>query len=225
MSIAGSGILGGVGSIERGPQQRQREPRSAAGAPGTLNIAGNLTLGTGNLVLDLSNTAADSVKALSSVNLTGTTLSLNVGTVTTGEAFTILNVPGSTGGVTGTFVDLDGTPGHNTIAAGGTVFTINYMGGDGNDITLTATGTATSILSHVLNGGIPYVNTTPATNQPFDGRERRLLLPYEAVSLSAANFTLSGYQGTPASLVPNVNVSGSGTLWTVTFTGVGVNGA
>ena len=221
VSVTGSGILGGVGSVGSVINNGSVNP-GASGAPGTLNIAGSLTLGTGNLVIDLSKTAADSVRALSSVNLTGATLSLNVGAVTTGEAFTILNVPGSTGGVTGTFVGLDGTPGHNTITAGGTVFTISYTGGDGNDIILTATGTATSILSHVLNGGIPYVNTTPATNQ-HSMVENVVYSFSQAVSLSASDFTLSGYQGTPASLVPNVNVTGSGTVWTVTFSGVGVN--
>ena len=45
----------------------------------------------------------------------------------------------------------------------------------------------------------------------------------QAVSLSAANFTLTGINGTTTA--PNVVVSGSGTLWTVTFSGAGVNTA
>ena len=99
----------------------------------------NLTLGPGALVLDLSNAGSDSVNVTSAVNITGATLSLNVGTITPNESFTILTVPGSSGGLTGTFVDLDGTPGHNTITAGALTFTISYTGGDGNDIILTAT--------------------------------------------------------------------------------------
>jgi hypothetical protein len=46
-----------------------------------------------------------------------------------------------------------------------------------------------------------------------------------AISLNASNFTISGYQGTPSSLMPTLNVAGSNgnTVWTVTFSGNNVN--
>ena len=224
VSIGGSGILGGSGSVGNVTNTGIVNPGSP-GTPGTLTVAGNLTLGTGALVLDLSNAAADSVNATgSSVNITGATLSLNVGTITPGESFTILTVPGTSGGLTGTFVGLDGTAGHNTITAGGTTFTISYTGGDGNDITLTATGTASpSIVSTVLNGGIAYVNSTLAQHQ--HSMVENVVYSFSTpVSLSASNFALSGINGTTTPDVPNVVVNGSGSVWTVTFSGAaGVN--
>jgi hypothetical protein len=47
----------------------------------------------------------------------------------------------------------------------------------------------------------------------------------QALSLSAANFTLTGINGTSGA--PNVSIASSsgGAVWTVTFTGVGVNTA
>ena len=47
----------------------------------------------------------------------------------------------------------------------------------------------------------------------------------QAVNLSASNFAITGFQGTPNSLMPTLNVSSSnfGTVWTVTFSGTGVN--
>jgi hypothetical protein len=221
VSISGAGILAGSGSVGNVTNLGVVNPGSP-GAPGTLTVGGNLTLGTGALVLDLSNAAADSVAAAGSVvNITGATLSLNVGTVTPGESFTILTVPGASGGLTGTFNGLDGTAGHNTITAGGQTFTISYAGGDGNDITLTATGVASpSIVSTVLNGGIAYVANALAPNQ-HSMVENVVYSFSSAVSLSASNFALTGINGTTT--VPNVNVSGSGTVWTVTFSGAGVN--
>ena len=121
--------------------------------------------------------------------------------------------------MTGTFVGLDGTPGHNTITAGGTTFTISYTGGDGNDITLTASG-APSIVSTVLNGGIAYVANALAPQQ-HSMVENVVYSFSSAVSLSASNFALTGINGTTTA--PNVNVSGSGTVWTVTFSGAGVD--
>ena len=220
VSISATGTLGGSGTVGPVNNAGVVSPGSP-GTPGTLS-AGNLTLGPGNLVLDLSNTAADSVSA-TTANITGATLSLNVGTVTPGESFTILSLAGTSGGRTGTFVGLDGTPGNNTITAGGTTFTINYAGGDGNDITLTAAGGAT-ISSTVLNGGLPYVNNVNASNQ-HSMVENVVYSFSSAVSLSAANFTLTALPGSPTPDVPNVVVNGSGSVWTVSFSGVGVNGA
>ena len=226
LSISGTGVLGGSGSVGSVSNLGAVNPGSP-GTPGTLTVAGNLTLGTGALVLDLSNSAADKVVATGSVvDITGATLSLNVGTVTTGESFTILTVPGTSGGLTGTFVGLDGTSGNNTITAGGATFTISYTGGDGNDITLTAFAVAppTSIVSTVLNAGNAYINSPLASNQ-HSMVESVVYSFSNSVSLSASNFTLSALPGTPTPDVPNVIVNGSGSSWTVTFSGAGVNGA
>jgi autotransporter-associated beta strand protein len=224
VSVSAAAILGGTGAVGTVNSAGTVNPGSA-GSPGTINV-NNLTLGPGTLVLDLSNTAADRVNASgSTVDLTGATLSLNVGTVTPGESFTILTVPGTSGGRTGTFVGLDGTPGNNTITAGGTTFTISYTGGDGNDVTLLAAGSSASLVSTVQNGGIAYVNSSLATHQ-HSMVENIVYSFSSAVSLSAANFSISALAGTTTN-IPTLNAASdvTGTVWTVTFSGAGVNTA
>ena len=237
VAIGATGILGGAGTVGTVNNLAGAVNPGSTGNPGTLNV-NNLTLGPGALVLDLSNIAADSVNVLSAVDITGATLSLNVGTISPGESFTILTVPGNSGGLVGTFVGLDGSAGHNSITAGGTVFAISYTGGDGNDITLTATGTASaSIVSTVINGAgagfvlgnpVPgYINSTLAQQQ--HSMVENVVYSFSQAVSSPECFrelgvlTMTGINGTTNSLVPNVVVSGSGSVWTVTFSGVGVN--
>ena len=214
-SIAAGGILGGTGTVGTVMNAGTVNPGST-GSPGTLNV-GNLTLGPGSLTLDLSNSGtSDSVAASgTTVDITGSMLSLNVGTVTANETFTILSAPNAT--ITGTFANLPDSS--STMTVGSVTFGITYSA---NSIVLTAlnSGGNVSIVSTVLNGGIAYVNSTLATHQ-HSMVENVVYSFSSAVSLSAANFTLTGINGTTTA--PNVNVSGSGTLWTVTFSGAGVN--
>ena len=195
---------------------------------GTQNfrISGNvtvnsLTLSPGTLALDLvSKTVYDSVSA-ASVNLSGTTLSINAGmTINNGDSFTLLAVAG-TNRITGAF---NGLAEGGTFTVGTQMFRISYAGGDGNDVVLTATGPTTLVGSPTLNGGMAYITNTNASKQ--HSMVESVVYSFSAgVSLSAANFTLSGISGT--TLVPTVNVASSsgGSVWTVTFAGAGVNAA
>ena len=228
-TLASGAILGGAGTVGD-------VTATANGilSPGTSAFPSTLT--TGSLVLDssvlqLNLTSAPSPSSVngtgSAIDITGSTLSLLFGTVVTGQAFTILSVPGNDPAartVTGFFANLPGTG--STFTIGSVEFAINYAGGDGNDVELDVVsgGSAPSIVSTVLNGGLPYVTSTLATAQ-HSMVENVVYSFSSAVSLSPANFTLSGYQGTPASLVPNINVSSNidQTVWTVTFSGTGVN--
>ena len=164
----------------------------------------------------------DSVNA-TAVNLAGATLSLNVAAGIGSGTFTILSVAGTSGGVTGAF---NGLPNLGSVTVGGTQFTINYAGGDGNDVVLTAAPvggpgfagpTSPSIVSTVLNGGLTYLGSTPAAHQ-HSMVDNVVYSFSQAVSL-LPNFTLSGFQGTPALPVPNVNVSGSGASGRSSFSG------
>jgi autotransporter-associated beta strand protein len=216
-SIAAGGILGGTGTIGSVMNAGTVNPGST-GSTGTLSV-GNLILGPGALSLDLSNVGtSDSVAASgTAVDITGSALSLNIGAINANETFTILSAPNAT--ITGTFTNLaDNT---STITVGSVTFGITYSA---HSIVLTAqnAGSAATLVSTVLNGGIPYINSSLATHQ-HSMVESVVYSFSNPVSLSAANFTLSGFQGTPASLVPNVVVSGSSTVWTVTFSGTGVN--
>ena len=232
VSVASGATLGGAGTVAGTVTSTGIvAPGNAAGSTGTLTT-GSVTLGPGTLALDLTTAAAYDSVSVTTANLAGATLSLNVGAGIGSGTFTILSVAGTSGGVTGAF---NGLPNLGSITVGGVQFAINYAGGDGNDVVLTATpvsgpgvaspsGTSPSVVSTTLNGGISYVSSPLAAKQ-HSMVENVVFSFSQAVTLSASNFTLSGIQGTPASLVPNVAVSGSGTAWTVTFTGVGVNAA
>jgi hypothetical protein len=199
-------------------------PGDAAGVVGTLTT-GALTLGSGfgpsTLSLDLiSPTSYDRVVA-TSLNLSYATLSINVlSSVVSGEQFTIVSVAGTSGGVTGSFVNL---PEGGTIQIGGQLFRINYAAGDGNDVVFTDVTPVTMAAGPIMNSGNSYVTSHFATKQ--HSMVESIAYSFgQAVSLSASNFTLTGINGTTT--VPNVNLSSSagGTLWTVTFSGDGVNG-
>ena len=222
VSVAAAGTLGGTGSVGNSVSSSGIIAPGDA-TPGTLS-ATFLSLGTGTLALDLASSTSYDRLSGSFVNITGTTLSLNIGTINDFDTYTILSITGTSGGLTGTFVNLP-TSG-STLAIGNRTFRINYAGGDGNDVVLTAlSNVSLSVVSTTLNGGISYVNSTLAAHQ-HSMVENVVYSFSQAVNLTAANFVLTGYQGTPASLVPNVNVSSTnGTVWTVTFSGVGVNAA
>ena len=79
----------------------------------------------------------------------------------------------------------------------------------------------------VLNGDSPYVNSTLATKQ-HSMVESIVYTFSQGVSLSAADFTLSGINGTtlaPTVVVAARNGTSRDTVWTVTFSGDGVNTA
>ena len=208
VSITGSGILGGTGTVGNVTNSAVINPGSP-GAPGTLTVAGTLTLGTGSLVLDLAASGSDSLTVTGpAVDITGATLSLNVGTINPGESFTILKVPGASGNLTGMFANLptDGS----SFPVGSVTFTISYTGGDGNDIVLTASGGSPTLVSTVRNGGIAYVNSTLAAAQ-HSMVESIVYSFSSAVSLSASNFSILGLPGSGTTIVPTLNVSANGT--------------
>src|SRR5262249_49731642 len=106
---------------------------------------------------DLMSVSSYDALKVSSVDLNNTVLSLNIGTINGGEQYTILSVAGTSGGVSNTFTGLaEGA----TITVGGQAFTISYVGGDGNDVVLTAQSSNVSIVS-----GYPAMNANP-NNDP-----------------------------------------------------------
>ena len=217
VSITGSGILGGTGSIANVTSQGVLNP-GGPGTPGTLTVVGNLTIAASTLALDLSSSASDRLAVDGSVDITGTTLSLNVGVVTPGEVFEVLTTSGQ---VVGKFAGLPMTGSSFTV--GSLTFTINYDAAPDALITVTV-GSVPSVVSTSLNGGNSYVNSTLAVGQ-HSMVESVVYSFNAAVSLSASNFAISGYQGTPNSLMPTLSVTPNGTktVWTVTFSGTGVD--
>jgi hypothetical protein len=222
VAVSAGATLGGVGTVGAVTSSGTVAPGTTAGSTGTLTT-GNLTPGPGMLSLDLTSaTAYDRISA-SAVNLSSATLSINAGmSLTTGNSFTIISVAGTSGGVTGTFNSLANGA---TLTVGTLKFTINYAGGDGNDVVLTLTSTPILLGGKpTLNGGLSTIDSTLTTKQ-HSMVENVTYSFSQAVSLSTSNFTLTGLPGTTT--VPNVNLvsSSGGAVWTVTFSGAGVNNA
>ena len=196
---------------------------ATAGVVGTLTT-GDLTLGN-TLSLDLTNTSSYDQVIANSVTLSATTLSLNIdpSQMHVGDTFTILKITGPAAATT-TFNNLSEG---QTITVSGIPFTITYVGGaSGHDIVLTSQGGTgpTLVGNPVLNGGIAYINSTLAAAQ-HSMVESVVYSFSSAVSLSASNFTISGLAGSGTTIVPTLSVSSSpdDKVWTVTFSGAGVN--
>jgi hypothetical protein len=97
-------------------------------------------------------------------------VSLPAGSFPVGAVFTIVDKT-SPGAVTGTF---DGLPEGATVASGGSQLRISYVGGDGNDVTLTL---VTSIRKYLLSEGATstfFTTDIAVANPNADTRTARL---------------------------------------------------
>ncbi len=124
---------------------------SPGASPGTMTVTGNYSLNSGDLFIELDGLAAgtgyDQLIVTGDVSLAGD-LTLDVGfSPSLGNMFTIINNQG-TNPVSGMFSQ------GSSISAGGFLFNINYGGGDGNDVVLTAIipEPSTALLSLVMTG-------------------------------------------------------------------------
>jgi hypothetical protein len=141
-TLGGTGTIGGSVSVGAGANL---SPGNGGNTTGTLTIGGPLTLAsTSNFRVDINGTAAGTfdqvVVNTSTVTITGSNLVVHVGTtLSIGQTFQILTV-GSGSPITGTFA---GIPQGGTVTGSdGTVFTVSYTGGNGNDIVLTVLAAA-----------------------------------------------------------------------------------
>ena len=155
-TIGGSGTLGGPLSIAAGGTV------SPGNSPGTLTT-GNLSLAAGSTALvEVAGTAAgsayDQLVVAGSVALGGGNLQLALGYVpTVGDAYTLIDNDGSDP-VAGAFATVNGSPvAGGTFTLNGVTFGLNYAGGTGNDVVLTALAVpepATAALAVVAIGGL-----------------------------------------------------------------------
>jgi hypothetical protein len=170
-------VLGGTGSVGNVLVQDKGILAPGVGA-GTLTVTGNLTMSAGSIlnieiggggagqfdVLNVNGTATDTgAIELGAATLTGSLISGF--TPSLGQVFKIIDNAGS---------DAIGSP-FNGISEGaavnfaGRTFTVSYVGGDGNDVTLTAVGNG----APGLTGLGPTTNVTQAgpaaTPQVLDG--------------------------------------------------------
>jgi autotransporter-associated beta strand protein len=123
-------------------------------SPGGL-FASNVVIksGAGVLAVELQGPASDQhdrVHARGLVDVTGGKLWLDISRPPTdGDQFTIVNNLGASP-VVGTFT---GLPEGALLTTNGLAFRLSYLGGDGNDITLTFTNTALRLAGWELSGG------------------------------------------------------------------------
>ncbi|MFO0808574.1 MAG: hypothetical protein U0746_08125 [Gemmataceae bacterium] len=154
------GTLYGIGTVAAavsGPGTfSPGAPPTLIAHPGNITVSGGISLG-GPLVIELAGTTAgtqyDRLTVTGPVALGGPlTLSTSF-TAPANAAFVIVDNDG-TDAVTGTFA---GLPQGATVTANGQTFTIDYAGGDGNDVVLTRTA-APTLPPKVAVGGVVVNN-------------------------------------------------------------------
>ena len=172
-TLAGAGqlasITGGNGTVSPGgnsPMMGLGPIYSAAGdGPGTIT-SGNVTLGAGTtLELELNGTVAslyDRLAVTGTVSLGGATLTPTLGFVPAAGSSTTLTIVDNDGAdaVVGTFAGLaEGA----TFAVGGRTVRVSYVGGTGNDVTLTFLPAAVAIV--VAPASLPLMTVGAAAAQ------------------------------------------------------------
>jgi hypothetical protein len=144
---------------------------------GTLNTAAvTLNAATNYSAAVLSTTTASNLKTASAINLGGATLSLPsvAAGLGVGDTFTIINNTAVSGLVTGTFANQpEGSSISALDALGNTVtFAISYVGGTGNDVTLTVTNVSIanpSAIPQPMVAGQPLFNFFTAVGADAGG--------------------------------------------------------
>jgi hypothetical protein len=135
---SGTGVIGGDGTlgslkIDGGTV----DPGATPGSVGTLSTigGGSLRFTSGVLHVDMTTAASDQVAVGSLFDLTGASLDLAVASLPpVGTAVTIIDKIAGPPNTTATFV---GLPEGAAFTAGGGSFHISYVGGTGDDVTLT----------------------------------------------------------------------------------------
>ncbi len=144
---------------------------------GTLNTAAvTLNAATNYSAAVLSTTTASNLKTASAINLGGATLSLPsvAAGLGVGDTFTIINNTAVSGLVTGTFANQpEGSSISALDALGNTVtFAVSYVGGTGNDVTLTVTNVSIanpSAIPQPMVAGQPLFNFFTAVGADAGG--------------------------------------------------------
>jgi autotransporter-associated beta strand protein len=136
-TLGGTGTISGVVVVGAGANIA---PGNGGNNTGILQTGALTLASTSNFRVDINGTSVgtgyDRINVGAGVTITGSNLAVTVGTtLSVGQTFTILNKL-SLGAITGTFAGIP--QGGSVVGSNGTVFSVSYTGGDGNDIVLTA---------------------------------------------------------------------------------------
>jgi fibronectin-binding autotransporter adhesin len=201
-TLGGTGTLGGAVTVQNGGTL------SPGVSPGTLTVNGDLTMAVGStLAVEINGTTAgtqyDQVIVNGAVDVSGATLSATHGySPGSGDSYTII-VNDAADAVTGSFSGLaEGA----TVTAGGngTILTASYIGGTGNDFTLTAP----------LNPTVSSVSSISGDSTYKVGDTIVLVVNFsEAVFLSTGTIQLMLETGTTDRAATYLAGSGSSSLY------------
>jgi len=201
-TLGGTGTLGGTVTVQNGGAL------APGVSPGTLTVNGDLTMAAGStLAVEINGTTAgtqyDQVIVNGAVDVSGATLSATHGySPGSGDSYTII-VNDAADAVTGSFSGLaEGA----TVAAGGngTVLTASYIGGTGNDFTLTAP----------LNPTVSSVSSISGDSTYKVGDSVVMVVNFsEAVFLSTGTIQLMLETGTTDRAATYLAGSGSSSLY------------
>ncbi|MDE3739996.1 Ig-like domain-containing protein [Pseudomonas resinovorans] len=187
-TLAGSGTLGGAVTIQSGGILSPGN--SGAGA---LTINGNLGMATGStLAVDINGTTAgtgfDQLVVTGTVDVSGATLAVNHGYAPgNGDTYTIISNDAADA-VTGTFSGL--AEGATTTAGGNsTVLTASYIGGTGNDFTLTAPINAAPVVGSLNGDSITF--TQGSGTVLLDGGSNATVIDSDSPDFDGGNVTVS----------------------------------
>ena len=194
-TLAGIGTLGGDVTVQNGGTLSP----GSSGA-GTLTVNGNLTLDFGStLALDINGATAgtgyDRVVVNGVVDVSGATLVVNHGYAAgSGDSYTVI-VNDAADAVVGTFSGISEGGKFNT-AGNGTELTTSYIGGTGNDLTLTApiAPTITNVSSSTANGTYK-IGDVITVNVQFDSAVNVTGIPTLTLETGATDRVLNYVSG------------------------------
>jgi autotransporter-associated beta strand protein len=138
-TLGGTGTMTGAVTVNAGANIA---PGNGGNNTAILNTGALTLASTSNFRVDINGTTVgtgyDRLNvATGGVTITGSNLVVTVGTtLSVGQTFTILSKVAG-GAITGTFAGIP--QGGTVVGSNGTVFSVSYTGGDGNDIVLTVT--------------------------------------------------------------------------------------
>jgi fibronectin-binding autotransporter adhesin len=201
--LSGSGTLGSVSTTSAFYLGSKMPCCGDGHSIGTLQT-GSVTIGSAFFV-DLAGTgASDLLSVTGSVTLSGQPLVITLvsGTPSSGQVFTLIENDGNDA-VSGTF---DQRPEGSTISLGGTVLTLSYKGGDGNDVVLSAGAGTKSWTGAVSAQWSNAANWSPAV-APIPGEP--LIFPAGVARTDMTNDLPAGFVVGPLDFRTSYTLSGN----------------
>ena len=204
ISIASGATLGGTGSLAGAVTVGSGGIIAAGTGVGTLVLGNGLTIASGGTLSaeiagSTPGTGYDQIVVTGAVNVGGATLSATLGNFApvAGNSFILISNDGNDG-VVGTF---SGLAEGSTVTLGGRDFQISYVGGDGNDISLTA---AAVVNSPPVNSAVPTVTGTALVGNDLSASTGTWTdADGDALSYSYQWYRADDTNGTNATLITN----------------------